>query len=303
LILVGGEALVDVVAAPDGELVGHAGGGPYTVARTVGRLEQPVAYLGRLSSDAFGTRLRRSLTADGVATDTVVATDDPTTLALVELDDSGHAAYRFYAAGTSVPGLTLEAATAVLPEPPEMLYVGSLGLVFEPIATTLEGIVAQVGEDALVALDPNCRPAAIDDPTAYRERLRHILRRADVLKLSEDDLEWLLPGRPPADGTRELLGRAGAVGLVTLGAEGALVVGEEEVVAVEAPRLEVVDTIGAGDAFMGAFLAEWRSRGLGRAELGKRDELTKATRFACQVAAVTCTRPGADPPRRSELSG
>jgi fructokinase len=287
LILVGGEALVDVVAAPDGELVGHAGGGPYTVARTVGRLEQPVAYLGRLSSDAFGTRLRRSLTADGVATDTVVATDDPTTLALVELDDSGHAAYRFYAAGTSVPGLTLEAATAVLPEPPEMLYVGSLGLVFEPIATTLEGIVAQVGEDAVVALDPNCRPAAIDDPTAYRERLRHILRRADVLKLSEDDLEW----------------RAGAVGLVTLGAEGALVVGEEEVVAVEAPRVEVVDTIGAGDAFMGAFLAEWRSRGLGRAELGKRDELTKATRFACQVAAVTCTRPGADPPRRSELSG
>jgi fructokinase len=124
-----------------------------------------------------------------------------------------------------------------------------------------------------------------------------------VLKVSVDDLEWLLPGRPPAAAARELLGRAGAVALVTLGAEGALVVSGREVVAIEAPRVEVVDTIGAGDAFMGAFLADWRSRGHGRAELGRRDELAEATRFACRVAAVTCTRAGADPPRRSELNG
>ena len=303
LIVVAGEALIDVVAGPGGELAGHPGGGPYNVARTIGRLEQPVAYLGRLSSDGFGMRLRSELEADGVGIETVVATEAPTTLALVELDGSGHAAYRFYAAGTSAPGLTLEAARAALPERPEALYVGTLGLVFEPIASTLERITGQVGDDTLVALDPNCRPAAIDDPAAYRQRLGRILRRADVLKVSDDDLEWLLPGRAPADAARELLGHAGAVALVTLGAEGALVMSGDDVVAVEAPQVEVVDTIGAGDAFTGAFLADWCARGHGRAELGDRDELAEATRFACRVAAVTCTRAGADPPRRAELDG
>ena len=161
-----------------------------------------MTYLGRLSSDGFGMRLRSELEADGVGIETVVATEAPTTLALVELDGSGHAVYRFYAAGTSAPGLTLEAARAALPERPEALYVGTLGLVFEPIASTLERIAGQVGDDTLVALDPNCRPAAIDDPAAYRQRLGRILRRADVLKVSDDDLEWLLPGArrrtPPA---------------------------------------------------------------------------------------------------------
>jgi fructokinase len=301
LIVVAGEALLDVVAASDGGLVGHPGGGPYNVARTIGRLEQPVAYLGRISSDGFGARLRRELEADLVGTATVVTTDAPTTLALVELDASGGADYRFYAAGTSAPGLTLEAVTAVLPESLDALYLGTLGLVFEPIATTLEQLTTLVGDDTLVALDPNCRPAAIDDSAAYRERLGRILRRADVLKVSDDDLDWLVPGRAPADAARELLGQARTPALVTLGRAGALVISAGEVASVEAPPVEVVDTIGAGDAFMGAFLADWRSRGLGRAELDSYDELVEATRFACRVAAITCSRAGADPPRRAEL--
>jgi fructokinase len=301
LIVVAGEALVDLVPRSGDELIGHPGGGPYNVSRTIGRLERPVTFLGRLSSDGFGRRLRRELEADGVGTDTVVATDAPTTLAVVEFDAAGHATYRFYADGTSAPGLTGEAAMAVLPERVETLCLGTLGLVFEPIATTLEQVAARAGEDTLVALDPNIRPATVGDPHAYRERLDRLLRRADVLKASDHDLEWLLPGRPPADAARALLGPAGAVALVTLGAEGALVVTADDVVAVEAPRVEVVDTIGAGDAFMGAFLADWRARGLGRAELAGRDELVEATRFACRVAAITCTRAGADPPRRGEL--
>lgn len=302
-LVVAGEALVDLVAAPDGTLVGHPGGGPYNVARTIGRLEQPVAYLGRVSTDGFGARLRRGLEDDGVGVDAIVATDAPTTLALVELDASGSAAYRFYAAGTSVPGLTLEAATAVLPERIGALCVGTLGLVFEPTATTLERLVERVDAATLVALDPNCRPAAIEDSAAYRGRLERVLRRTDVLKVSEDDLEWLLPGESATDAARTLLPE-NAVALVTLGSQGALIVRrDEDVVAVEAPPVEVVDTIGAGDAFMGAFLAHWRSRGLGRAELGRREELVEATRFACRVAALTCARAGAEPPRRAELDG
>ena len=103
VVVVTGEALVDLVLARDGSLAGHPGGGPYNVARTVGRLDQPVAYLGQVSTDAFGSRLRHELEADGVGLETVVATDAPTTLALAELDAAGAARYHFDSAGTARP--------------------------------------------------------------------------------------------------------------------------------------------------------------------------------------------------------
>jgi fructokinase len=300
-VVVTGEALIDLVLSRDGTLVGHPGGGPYNVARTLGRLEQPVTYLGRVSSDGFGARLRRELDGDGVAPDALVATDAPTTLALAELDERGSATYRFYAEGTSVPGLTLEEASAAFPDDAEVLYVGTLGLVFEPIATTLEALVDQVPGDVLLAMDPNCRPTAIDDPAAYRGRLARLMRRTDVVKVSEEDLEWLSPGTAPVDAVRELVGDGAAVALVTLGGEGALVVRGDAVTEVGAPAVEVVDTIGAGDAFMGGFLAWWRAEGLHRADLADADAVAEAARFACRVAAITCSRAGADPPRRAEL--
>jgi fructokinase len=299
--VVTGEALVDLVLQRDGSLSGHPGGGPYNVARTMGRLEQPVDYLGRVSNDGFGLRLRRELEADGVGSEAVVSTDAPTTLALAELDEAGAARYRFYDAGTSAPGLTLDEATAALPERMTTFYLGTLGLVFEPIATTLEAVVARLAQDTLVALDPNCRPSTISDPAAYRGRLARLLERTDVMKVSEEDLAWLDPGADPVAATRGLLAGDGAVGLVTLGGDGAMVVTAADVVRVQAPRVEVVDTIGAGDAFMGAFLAHWQARGLGRADLARLDEVAEAATFACRVAAITCSRAGADPPRLSEL--
>jgi fructokinase len=301
VIVVTGEALIDLVLTQGGDLAGHPGGGPYNVARTIGRLGQPVAYLGRLSTDGFGRRLRAELEADGVGLDAVVATDVPTTLALAELDASGGAQYEFYASGTSAPGLTLEAAAAALPEDAGTFYLGTLGLVFEPMASTLESLLARMGAGTLVALDPNCRPAVIEDAAGYRGRLARMLSRTDVLKASDADLEWLDPGAEPVSAARALLTGDGAVALVTLGGDGALVVTADDVVEVRAPVVEVVDTIGAGDAFMGGFLAHWRGRGLGRADLGRLDELGEAATFACRVAAITCSRAGADPPRRDEL--
>jgi fructokinase len=300
-VVVPGEALVDLVLARDGGLAGHPGGGPYNVARTIGRLEQPVSYLGRVSTDAFGTRLRGELERDGVRLDAVVATDAPTTLALAELDESGAATYRFYWEATSAPGLTGPEAAAAFPDDVAVLYLGTLGLVWEPVATTLEALVERVGEDALVALDPNCRPTTIEDPTAYRGRLGRLARRTDVLKVSDDDLAWLDPGREPVDAARALLPGEGAVALVTLGGRGALAVTTGDVAEVAAPAVEVVDTIGAGDAFMGGFLAEWLRRGLGRKDLGRLDQVAEAAAFACRVAAITCSRAGADPPRRDEV--
>lgn len=300
-VVITGEALIDLVLSPDGGLAGHPGGGPYNVARTIGRLEQPVTYLGRLSTDAFGRRLRAELGADGVALDAVVATDTPTTLALAELDAAGGAQYEFYDVGTSAPGLTLEEAATVLPAGLGMLYVGTLGLVFEPMATTLEALVGRVGHETLVALDPNCRPSMIDDPAAYRARLARLLARTDVVKASGDDLEWLDPGADTVAAARGLIGHDGAVALVTLGADGALVVSRDEVRELPSPAVEVVDTIGAGDAFMGGFLACWRRNGLGRADVRDVEQVASAAAFACEVAALTCARAGADPPRLQDL--
>jgi fructokinase len=301
LAVVGGEALIDLVVAGDGSLAVHPGGGPYNVARTIGRLGGAVAYLGCLSTDRFGRLLREGLEADGVWLGATVATDAPTTLALAEVDGEGVARYRFYADGTSAPGLTLDAARAASPASPAALYVGTLGLVVEPLATTLEALVAAAPPDTLVAVDPNCRPAIIDDGEALRARLRRVLARADVVKLSEEDLAWLAPDAVPVDAARALLGHDAAVALVTLGAAGAVVVAAGREAPVAAPAVRVADTIGAGDAFMGGFLAEWLGRGRRRADLRRLDDVVEAVAFACRVAARTCERPGADPPRRDEL--
>jgi fructokinase len=301
MILVAGEALVDLVVLDGDEVGAHLGGGPFNCARTLGRLEQPVAYLGRLSSDRFGSRLRAQLEEDGVRLDAVVDTDDPTTLALAELDAHGAAAYRFYIAGTSAPGLTPEAALAVLPERVEMLHAGTLGLVFEPTAQALEVVIERVAGEALVMLDLNCRPSAIDDPDAYRARLDRLLQRCDVVKASDADLDYLDPGRPDAEAARALLGAGPAVVLLTRGGRGACVVTAEGDTDVAAPRVDVVDTIGAGDAFGGGFLAWWRRAGLGVTDLTRGEQVVEGTRFACLVAARTCERPGASPPRLTEL--
>jgi len=301
VILVAGEALVDLVLRGAGELGAHTGGGPFNTARTVGRLEQPVAYLGRISTDRFGSRLREELRVDGVALDAVVPTEDPTTLALAEIDDRGAARYRFYVEGTSAPGLTIADALGALPERVATLHVGTLGLVFEPMAEALEAVVERLSGTALVAIDLNCRPAAIRDPDAYRARLERMLPRCHLVKASDDDLAWLDPGRPTLQAARALLERGPRLVLVTRGAEGAVVVAGEHDVEVPAPTVQVVDTIGAGDAFGGAFLAWWRGRGLGTADLGPTDAVLDATRFACLVAARTCERAGASPPRLSEL--
>jgi fructokinase len=295
VIVVGGEALYDLVARGDGTIDAHPGGGPFNTARTIGRLEQPVAFLGRLSNDRFGQNHARILAEDGVDVSASARTDDPTTLALAEVGAGGQAHYRFYAAGTAAVGLQREQARAALHRRVDILQVGSLGLVYEPIADVLADAVEALHRSALIALDPNCRPAAIDDERVYRARLRRIVRRTHLLKLSEEDLAWLAPGGPPLE-----LGPT--VVLLTRGEAGATVISHGRETAIEAPEVDVVDTIGAGDAFGGGFLAWWHGRGLGRDELADHDLVVEGARFAARVAAITCSRGGASPPRLDDLS-
>src|SRR4051812_11778094 len=232
-IVVGGEALIDLVPHAAGELRAHPGGGPYNTARTLGRLEQDVHYLGCLSGDGVGGRLRARLKEDRVRLDTAVATKRPTTLALADLDEAGAATYRFYTEGTSAPALTPEQALAALPEDVDFLHVGTLGLVMEPVAAALQAVVEAVADTALIMVDPNCRPTFIEDRESYRRGLAATLRFAHVVKVSGDDLEYLEPGVSPLESARRLLADGPSVALVTLGGDGALIVtaGEEEQVA------------------------------------------------------------------------
>ena len=300
-IVVGGEALVDLVAGGGGELDAHLGGGPFNCARTLGRLEQPVAYLGRISNDRFGTQLREQLVEDEVSLDCVVATDDPTTLALAELDEQGAATYRFYVEGTSVPGLRPEDALRVVPERLEMVHVGTLGLVYEPTADALEAVVERASGEALVMVDLNIRPLAIPEPHAYRARIGRLLAHTHVIKASDDDLAWLDPDKSEVETARALLAEGPQVVLLTRGGEGVTVVTGDGATDVPALRVEVVDTIGAGDAFGGGFLAWWRRSGFGAGDLARGDEVLEATRFACVVAGRTVERAGASPPRLADV--
>jgi len=295
-ILVGGEALYDLVAQADGTLSGHPGGGPFNTARTIGRLRRPVAYLGRLSTDRLGATHERMLLEDGVDLACIQRTDAPSMLALASLSDDGVASYSFYAAGTAAPGLTPATALASLPEQVAALHVGTLGLVLEPLAAALEAVVARLAGRTMIVVDPNCRPWVIDAPDVYRARLQHVIQMSDLVKISEEDLDWLDPGRPPLEAARALLDLGPKVVLLTQGPAGATIVAPRGDTPVAPISVDVVDTIGAGDAFSGGFLAWWSSHGLGAAELTHDGLVVEAARFAAVVAARTVAVAGASPP-------
>ena len=295
-ILVGGEALYDLVAHADGSVDGHPGGGPFNTARTIGLLRQPVAYLGRLSDDRLGMTHERMLRDAGVDLSATLRTDEPSTLALASLDEAGAASYSFYAAGTAAPGLTPAAALAALPSEVAALHVGTLGLVLEPLAAALEAVVGRLAGRTMVVVDPNCRPWVIDAPDVYRARLEHILQMGDLVKVSEEDLAWLDPGQPPGEAARALLEYGPKVVLLTRGPDGATVITPNGSSPVAAVEVDVVDTIGAGDAFSGGFLAWWSSHGLGRDDLTRDGVDVEAARFAAVVAARVVARAVASPP-------
>ena len=302
MIVVAGEALIDLIVHPDGRLTAVPGGGPFNTARTIARLGVDVAFLGRLSNDRFGSTLRLALAADGVDLQFLETTDAPTTLAIAELDDRGAATYRFHTAETAAPGLTAETVRRALARRPVALHVGTLGRVLEPIASALVAGVESAPDATLVMIDPNCRPLVIADRDAYLDRLGRGVRRADVVKVSADDAAYISPGAPLKEAAHDLLDGGPSVVLATDGGRVVLVVGRGFVFEVEVPTVPIVDTVGAGDAFGGAFLARWVGRGLGRADLADDAAVREAVNAAVEVATLTCQRAGAEPPRRNEVA-
>jgi fructokinase len=299
-VVVGGESLIDRITGPTGETRDRPGGGPYNTARTLARLGTRTAFLGCVSRDAAGETLVHELAGDGVDLSLVVRVDAPTTIAHATVDASGAASYRFEIEGTAAPALDVPSALRALERAPSAIHVGTLGLVFEPSGASLEALVAAAPAGTLVMLDPNARPSVTPDLGAWRARIGRLASRADVIKASVDDLVALSADPDPRAAARRLT-EDGSVVIITDGARPVEVLTDGARFRVPVPVGPVVDTVGAGDAFGGGFLAWWDRHGLGRGELRDRAPVEEAARFAARVAAMTCARLGADPPRLAEL--
>jgi fructokinase len=302
MILVAGESLIDLIIGPEGTVHASPGGGPFNAARTIARLGQRARFLGRFSADPFGQVLTDKLVKDQVEVAVPERLAEPTALAIVALSESGVPQYWFHLTGTAGFVLDEQTAAGALRAGVAALHVGSLGLVVEPMAAELEHLVHhQLPEPVLLLFDPNWRSQAIPDPDAHRARIRRILPRADILKVSTEDLAFLVPEAHLPEAARTLLGWGARCVLVSDGPAPISVFTRDVHLSVPVPPVEVVDTVGAGDALGGAFLAWWAEHKLGREHLADPTLLGAAVTAAASVAAVTCSRAGAEPPWRHEL--
>ncbi|WP_377193966.1 carbohydrate kinase family protein [Ruegeria meonggei] len=308
MILCCGEALIDMIAAPtdSGEhgFVPHSGGAIFNTAIALGRLDAPVGMLTGLSSDMFGQQMAAALRASHVDASQVIRSDRPTTLAFVQLQD-GHATYSFMDENSAGRMLTPEDMPTQLPAV-SALYFGGISLACEPCADAYAALLDRHGSDRAVMLDPNIRPGFIQDQTRYRTRLNRMIAQADIVKVSDEDLDWIVPGPESISEKVPLLLQSGpSVIIVTRGGDGAsgfLADGSETSVPVQ--PVQVVDTVGAGDTFNAGVLAELeRSGHLTKTALRAiaTDTLRAALTKGAEVAAITVSRAGANPPWAHEL--
>jgi fructokinase len=299
-----GEALMDVFPSgttDDGlRLDARVGGSPFNVAVALARLGQPVAWLGVLSTDLFGERLLRRLKQEGVDVERTQRVDAHTTLAIVGVDQHGLPRYAFHAEGAADRQLT----AVEPPEDAQVLHIGSLATVAEPIGSTLRTLARREHGRRLVSYDPNVRPQAEPDLARWRAAFEALLPCTHLLKLSEEDAALLQPGCAPEALAERCLAQGVALVVLTRGAKGARgwnTLGHAQVRA--APAM-LVDTVGAGDAFHAALLCWLAEAGHLKPQALARltpAQLERALGFASHAAALACGRRGADAPRRSEL--
>ena len=305
MIVVCGEALIDLVPddASGERWTAIPGGSPANAAVALARLQVETALLARLSGDAFGRRLASHLAGNGVDLSLAVAATEPSSLAIVSLDDTGAASYRFDIDGTADWQWSADDLPSVLPDAVRAVHAGSLALALPPGGPVLEGFLARSRASSTITIDPNVRPSVDDDLGDVRAAVDRWCGLADLVKASSDDVALLYPGDDPEVAAKRWQALGPGVVIVTLGAGGALAVSRHGTVRLPAPATVVVDTVAAGDTFTAGLLASLHGAGAlgGRLDGLAEETLADAMRWGLRAAAITCSRPGADPPHLAEM--
>jgi fructokinase len=306
MIVCCGEALIDFLPRKtiDGaqSFQPFVGGSVLNVAVALGRLGIPAGFICGLSDDFFGTMIVEALHASKVDTSLSIVSNRPTTLAFVKLTD-GNAEYAFFDEGSAMRMLA-ETDLPPVPATVTALHFGSISLTAEPCGSTYETLMRNESPDRFISLDPNIRPSLIKNRDGYLARLDRMVEMSDIVKLSREDMEWIAPGGTFEALAEAWLKRGASLVILTQGADGARAIGKRRSVFVRSVAVEVADTIGAGDTFSAGVLARLETTG----RLDKRavqslseSELTDVLTYAAKAAAITASRPGADPPWLREM--
>ncbi|WP_208352184.1 carbohydrate kinase family protein [Pseudaestuariivita rosea] len=302
MILCAGEALIDMLprqtTGGEAAFAPYPGGSVFNTAIALGRLGTRTGFFSGLSNDLFGQRLTAALSESNVDSSLVAYSDRPTTLAFVTLTD-GQAEYAFYDENTA--GRMI--GSNDLPEIPDdvtALFFGGISLAVEPCASVYETLYMwEAEEERAIVLDANVRPDFIPDEGIYRTRMKRLMAAADIVKVSEEDLKWLGGDTPVDDQIQTLLAGRPAMVCLTQGAGGATVYRESGAIHQPAEKVDVVDTVGAGDTFNAGFLSVLRKHNKLRRQwlsFTTDDIVAEALQLATRAAAVTVSRAGANPP-------
>lgn len=307
MILCCGEALIDMLprTSAEGEpcFAPYAGGAVFNTAIALGRLGAPSGFLCGISTDLFGEVLVKTLAESRVDASLAIRSARPTTLAFVKLVD-GQASYAFYDENTA-GRMIHPSELPVLPERTAALFFGGISLVVEPGGATYEALMTRErGSGRVLMIDPNVRPGFIADETSYRARIGRMMAMADIVKLSDEDIRWLEGPGSLDDLAQRLLGKGPKAVFITEGAKGAHAFTASNAVFRPARKVTVADTVGAGDTFNAGVLAALHAAGAltpaGVAALSE-GQLDAALSLGIRAAAITVSRPGADPPWAHEL--
>lgn len=306
MILCCGEALIDMLprhtTAQEGAFAPYAGGAVFNTAIALGRLGAPASFFSGLSLDFFGKQLREALAASHVDTRYAPLSDRPTTLAFVQLND-GHASYVFYDENTAGRMLT-PTDLPQLDDSVDAMLFGAISLISEPAGGTYEDFMRREQADRVMMLDPNIRPNFIPDKAKHLARIRNMMAMADIVKLSDEDLDWFGEDGSPEAVIQRWLDRGPKLVVVTHGSKGAVGYTKHHTVTVVPQKVDVVDTVGAGDTFNGGVLASLHEQKLlSKTDIAhlSEDAIRRALSLGAKAAAITVSRAGANPPWRHEL--
>jgi fructokinase len=306
MLLSCGDALIDFMPAKaaDGRdaYVPAVGGSCLNVAVAMARLGAPSGLIGGVSTDMFGAMIATHAEQSGVSLRYVQRSDNETTLAFVRFIH-GEPAYAFYDETTATRLWTYKPGTIPFEEV-DAIHVGSTSLINDPVSGQTLRMVEEARALTTISFDPNCRPNLVRDKADYLDRVEAFISNADIVRMSDVDFEFLYGGGDHTEFAEETLAQGASVVIMTRGPQGAQAWCNAGMVDVPSPQVNVADTIGAGDTFQGALLVALREAGKIRRkalESISRDDLRKVLTFGTTCAGITCSRPGADPPYRSDL--